>query len=158
MILPDQWKPFNDLSDEIPKTSNQENNEDQVPLPLPLPQGQITHKTAVNNPQNHTASKEMLETSGDEVITDRDILIEFGAQDSCIKHHDIKSQITNTSAVENSDQSEIQNSDIKQLESQLADELNQSRFNTAGYSATSASEPQRSDQERKPPSRFNNSP
>ena len=26
--LPDQWKPFNDLPDEILKTSNQENNED----------------------------------------------------------------------------------------------------------------------------------
>ena len=74
--MPDQWKPSNDLPDEIPETSNQENNKDWVPLPLPLPQGQITHKTAVSNPQNHTASRGMLKTSDDEVIADRDILIE----------------------------------------------------------------------------------
>ena len=59
---------------------------------------------------------------------------------------------------ENSDQSEAQNSDIRQLKSQLIGELNQSEFNTAGYSATSASESQKSSHERRPPSRFNNSP
>ena len=37
-ILPDQWEPSNDLPDEIPETSNQENNEDWVPLSLPFPQ------------------------------------------------------------------------------------------------------------------------
>ena len=59
---------------------------------------------------------------------------------------------------ENSDQSKAQNSDIRQLESQLAGELNQSEPSTAGYSAASASEPQKSGWERRPPSRFNNSP
>ena len=58
---------------------------------------------------------------------------------------------------ENSDQLEIQDSDIKQLESQLTGELNQSEPNTADYSAAFTSELWRFSQERRPPSRFNNS-
>ena len=40
----------------------------------------------------------------------------------------------------------------------MADELNQSEFNTADYSAASAPESQRFNQKRKPPNRFDNSP
>ena len=157
MTLLDQWKPSDDLSDEISETSNQENNENWVPLSLPLLQGQITHKTAVSNPQNHTASEGTLETNDNKVITDRDILIESDIQNSCIKHHNVEFQIISINAAENPNQSEIQNSDIRQLKSQLAGELNQSESNTAGYSATSAPELWRSGQERRPSSRFNNS-
>ena len=157
-ILPDQWEPSDDLSDEIPKILNQENNENQVPLSLPFLQGQITYNTAINNPQNHTTSEEMLRTNDDEVIADEDISAEFDVQHSCIKPYDIESQITNTNTAENSDQSETQNSDIKQLELQLAGELNQSGSNMMGYSATSAPESQRSGREKRPPSRFDNSP
>ena len=90
MTLPDQWKPSDDLPDEISETSNQENNEDQVLTPLPLLQGQITHKTAVGNSWNHTTSRGMLKTSDDEVIADEDIPAGFSVQDSCIEHHDVE--------------------------------------------------------------------
>ena len=83
----------------------------------------------------------MLKTSDGEVITDGNISVESGVQDSCIEHHDVEPQITSISAAENSDQSEAQNSDTRQLKSQLAGELNQSGFNTVGYSAASAPKP-----------------
>ena len=156
MTLPDQWEPSDDLPDEILKTSNQKNNEDWVSLSLPLLQGQITYETAVSNPQNHTVSGGMLKTSSGEVIINEDISVESGVQDSCIKHYNVEFQIISISVTENSDQSEAQNSDIRQLKSQLAGELNQSEFNTAGYSAASAPKLWRSGQERRPPSRFNN--
>ena len=89
--MPDQWEPFDDLPDEISETSNQENNEDWVPLSLPLSQGQITHKTAVSNSQNHTASEGTLKTSGDEVIINENILVESGIQNFCIEYHDVES-------------------------------------------------------------------
>ena len=158
MTLPDQWEPSDDLPDEISETSNQENNKDWILTSLPFLQGQITHKTAVGNSWNHTIRRGTLKTSDDEVIVNKNILAGFSVQDSCIKHHDVEFQITSINAAENSDQSETQNSDVRQLESQLAGELNQSESSVAGYSATSAPEPQRSSQERRPPSRFNNGP
>ena len=82
----------------------------------------------------------MLRISGDEVIADRNILAESDIQNSCIESHGVEFQATSTSVAENSDQSETQNFNTKQLESQLAGELNQSGFNMAGYSAASASE------------------
>ena len=88
--MPDQWEPSDDLPDEIFKILNQKNNENQVPLSLPLLQGQITHETAISNPQNHTTSRETLRTSNDEVITDRDILAEFDVQNSYIKPHNVE--------------------------------------------------------------------
>ena len=158
MTLPDQWEPSDDLPDEIPETSNQENNEDRVPTPLPLLQGQTTHETAVGNSQNHTTNGGTLETSGGEVIADGDISAGSGVQDSCIEHHGVESRVTSTSAAENSDQSEAQDSDTRQLESQLAGEVNQSGPSVAGYSAASAPEPRRSGRERRPPNRFDNGP
>ena len=157
-ILPNQWKPSDDLPDEILKTSNQENNENWVSLSLPLLQGQITHETAINNPQNYTTSREMLGTNDDKVIADENISAKSDVQDSCIEFHDVEFQVISASVIENSDQSEAQNSDTKQLELQLADELNQSGSSMMGYSATSGPEPQRSGWERRPPSQFNNSP
>ena len=65
----------------------------------------------------------MLKTSDDEVIADRNISAESGIQDSCIEPHDVESQITNASVTENFNQLEAQNSDIRQLKSQLAGEL-----------------------------------
>ena len=62
----------------------------------------------------------MLKTSGDEIIADKDILTGFNVQDSCIKHHNVEFWITSTSVVKNSDQSEAQNSDARQLKLQLA--------------------------------------
>ena len=69
-------------------------------------QGQTTHKTAVDNSQNHTINRETLKTNDEEIIINRDILAGSDIQNSCIKHYDIEFWVISINAVENSDQSE----------------------------------------------------